>query len=337
MARTEDDHTTGAGHADAVGPSSGAASSPLTAIPANALRGFAMGAADVVPGVSGGTVALVLGIYKKLISSIRNGSSAIGRLGRGDAKGALDALRAVEWVFLVSLLAGIGVAIVVLAGPIESLLADRPTEMAGLFLGLVAGSVVVAWRLVDQKDPTRVAVLVAAAVVTFLLLGLRASTSTDVEATGGDISPIVFFGAGAIAICAMILPGISGSFLLVTLGMYGAVIGAVNDRDVVVLAAFALGCAVGLGLFSQLLHWLLAKHAATVLAAMIGLMVGSLRVLWPWPDGVDSTLLGAPESPVLVPVLLAVVGFVVVVGFEWIARLVERRKVVDEIDEMESV
>lgn len=337
MARTEDDRTTGAGHADAVEQSPGAASSPMTSIPVNALRGFAMGAADVVPGVSGGTVALVLGIYRKLISSIRNGSSSIGRIVRGDVKGALDALRAVDWVFLVALLGGIGVAIVLLAGPIEKLLADRPAEMAGLFMGLVAGSVVVAWRLVDQKDATRVAVLFGAAVVTFLLLGLRASTSTDVEATGGDISPIVFFGAGAVAICAMILPGISGSFLLVILGMYGAVIGAVNDRDVVVLLAFALGCAFGLGLFSQLLHWLLSKHAATVLAAMIGLMVGSLRVLWPWPDGVDSTLLGAPQGAVLVPVLLAVVGFTVVVGFEWIARLVERRKVADEVEEMESV
>jgi putative membrane protein len=309
----------------------------LTSIPTNAARGFAMGAADVVPGVSGGTVALVLGIYKRLISSIRNGSSAVGRLGRGDGSGAAEALRAVDWVFLVSLLGGIGVAIVVLAGPIETLLEDRPSEMAGLFLGLVAGSVVVAWRLVDRKDGTRVAVAIGVAVAMFLLLGLRTSTSSDVEVAGADISPLIFLGSGAIAICAMILPGISGSFLLLMMGMYGAVIGAVNERDFLSLGAFALGAAVGLGLFSQLLHWLLSRHAATVIAAMTGLMLGSVRVLWPWPDGVNSTRLGAPAGSVVAPVLLALVGFVVVVGFDTLARHLEHRKIADEVDELESV
>jgi putative membrane protein len=123
-----------------------------------------------------------------------------------------------------------------------------------------------------------------------------------------------------LAICAMILPGISGSFILVMIGMYTEVLGAVNDRDIVSLGAFALGCVVGLALFSTFLNWALEHHHDLMMAAMVGLMLGSLRVLWPWPDGTDSTELHAPSDDVLVPVVLALVGFVVVVAIELIAH-----------------
>jgi putative membrane protein len=138
-----------------------------------------------------------------------------------------------------------------------------------------------------------------------------------------DPSWLVIFGAGAIAICAMILPGISGSFLLLMLGMYDFIISAVDERDFPVLGVFALGCVVGLALFSQVLDWALGNYHDIVVAAMVGLLIGSLRVLWPWPGGVDSTEIGSPTGSWWIPVVLAVLAAAVVVG---ITMVVERRK-----------
>ncbi len=273
-----------------------------------------MGAADVVPGVSGGTIALVLGIYERLVLSIRNGSTALGRLIKGDGRGAGDSIKKVDWGFLVPLLVGILLAILSLAHLIETLLKDHPEEMAGLFTGLIAGSVVIAWRLVKNWDATAITILIAVTVAMFVLLGLREGTS---DTTVGQLTnPAVwaFFLAGAVAICAMILPGISGSFLLVLLGMYGPVLEAVNDRALSTLVVLAAGMVLGLALFSQLLSWSLEHHHDKVVAALIGLMAGSLRVLWPWPDGLDSTVLGAPGSNLIPITLLGVVALIVVIG-----------------------
>jgi len=305
-------------------------------IPLTFVRGFLMGSADIVPGVSGGTVALVLGIYRRLVGAIRAGSSAIGHLLKLDVRGCVERLREVEWAFLLSLLAGIGAAVLALSHLIETLLEDHPEAMSGLFLGLVAGSVVIAWKLLERRDSARAVVMVVAALLTFVLLGLRGGTSEESVSQVTDPSLIVFFGAGALAICAMILPGISGSFLLVTMGMYSAVLSTVNERDVVPLAVFLLGCITGLALFSQVLHWALEHHYDTVMAALIGLMLGSLRVLWPWPDGVESTELGALEGPVLVPVLLAVLGAAVVLGFEVVSERLEHRSVEEEIEDLHA-
>ena len=281
---------------------------------AQAVRGFLMGAADIVPGVSGGTVALVLGIYHRLITNVRTGSSALGRFVRADLRGGFDKLREVEWLFLIPLGAGIGAAIVALSHTIERLLEDEPVNMAALFFGLVVGSIVIASTLVRSWDVQRFAVLGGVAVVAFVLLGLR---SGPVE----DPALWVFFGSGAIAICAMILPGVSGSFLLLMLGMYDTVLAAVTDRDISALGVFMLGAVVGLALFSQVLHWGLVNHERTVLAGLIGLMVGSLRVLWPWPDGTDGTEVSGPQGDWWVPVGLAVLGALVVVA---ITKLGER-------------
>jgi putative membrane protein len=306
-------------------------------IPFTVLRGFVMGSADIVPGVSGGTVALVFAIYHRLIDAIRTGSRALGRFLRLDLRGGVELLRTVEWGFLLPLLAGIGLAILTLSHLIERLLEDAPVEMAGLFLGLIAGSVVIAWQLLRVRDGVRLAVLVTVGLLTFLLLGVREGTSEEAVSQATDPALWAFFGAGAIAICAMILPGVSGSFLLVTIGMYGPVLGAVNDRDLPAVGAVALGCVVGLALFSQVLHWALNEHYDTVMAALVGLMVGSSRVLWPWPGGVDSTALASPSEPVVVPVLLAVAGFVVVVAVNELAKRLERRTAEDEAAEVRSV
>jgi putative membrane protein len=208
--------------------------------------------------------------------------------------------------------------------------------MAGLFLGLVAGSVVIAWGLLTHRTARNAAILVVAAAVFFVLLGLSGGVTEDAVDQVDSPALWILFGAGAIAICAMILPGVSGSFLLVVMGMYGAVLGAVTDRDLASLAAFGLGCLVGLAAFSQVLHWALEHHYDTVMAVLIGLMLGSLRVLWPWPGGVESTELSAPGTggAVLVPVLLALFGLVVVLGIDWVGHRLEHRNASDDVEDL---
>ena len=281
----------------------------------NVVRGFLMGSADVVPGVSGGTVALVLGIYERLVAEIHAGSAALGLGLRGRFAEMRRRLGDVEWGLLIPLLVGIGLAVVSLAAVIDRLLEEQPQNTAAVFFGLVLGSIVIAWRLVRRWDSVRFGVGAAVAIVAFVVLGLRGEAVTDP-------SLVLFLGAGSIAIVAMILPGISGSFILLMLGMYQAVLDAVNDREVAVIVVFLVGAVIGLAAFSTLLHHLLTTHHDTVMAALIGLMLGSLRVLWPWPDGADTAALSSPTEP-LVPTLLALAGLVVVLGIGWFAA--ERR------------
>lgn len=291
----------------------------------NAARGFAMGAADIVPGVSGGTIALILGIYERLIASVRTGARSLGRLGRGDLSGFVAQLKAIEWTFIIPLLVGIGGALVALSSIIDRLLTDEPQAMAGLFFGLVVASIFVAAKLMHQRDGLRMAVLGVVAVVAFFVLGLQ---------SGAVASPpaIAFFFTGAIAICAMILPGISGSFLMLMLGMYAAFVGAVHDRELTNLVLFAAGAVVGLAVFSTLLSWILEHHRDTLLAGLIGLMAGSLRVLWPWPNGVGAieseadeivkgTVMDLPADfgEAWLPILLAVIAFTAVMTINTLA------------------
>ena len=282
-----------------------------------------MGAADIVPGVSGGTVALVLGIYERLIGNVRTGARALKQLLTGDIAGFTITIRKIEWVWLVTLLVGILTAVAALSSILETLLTDHPQSMAGLFFGLVVGTVWIAWNLLDRVDAIAAAIIAGVAIALFFVLGLREDTEVA-EGTAEIVTrPFwVFFLVGAIAICAMILPGISGSFILVLLGMYTEVLGAVNDRDLVSLASLTLGCVVGLALFSTLLNWLLEHFRTWVIAAMIGLMLGSMRVLWPWPNGTFTTSLGAPSDPVLLPIALALAGAAVVVGVELVSSRV---------------
>jgi putative membrane protein len=279
-----------------------------------------MGAADIVPGVSGGTVALVLGIYERLVHNVHTGAEALKALVTGKPNEFVSTLKQVEWVWLLSLLAGVLAAVAVLSSILEDLLHDHPVRISGLFFGLVAGSLTVAWRLIGTKGDAEWAVGLAIAVALFLVLGLRSDTEVA-EGTAEVVtqSTWVFFFAGALAICAMILPGISGSFILVLIGMYTEVLGAVNDRDALVLGAFALGCVVGLAFFSSILDWSLEHHHDLVMAAMAGLMLGSLRVLWPWPNGTQTTDLARPGDDVVWPIILAVAGAALVVIVERVA------------------
>lgn len=285
---------------------------------ATLVGGLLMGSADIVPGVSGGTIALVIGIYERLVAQVRTGASVLASTVRGDVRTAVGDVRMIQWRFILPLGIGILAAIGLLSSALEHLLEEQPVVLSGLFLGLVAGSVVVAFREFEEPVGGReVAIMAVTAVAVFALLGLRGGRIDDP-------SLLVFFGGGAVAICAMILPGISGSFILLLLGLYDAVIGAVSGLDLAVVAVVGLGAVLGLALFSTLLHWLLANHHALVLATLIGLMAGSLRVLWPWPagpDGVGDTRLGAPGDQLLPTIGLAVVGFLLVLV---IARLGDR-------------
>ena len=275
-----------------------------------------MGASDVVPGVSGGTVALVLGIYGGLVGNISTGSKALGRLCRGDVSGFIDGLKAVDWLFLIPLVAGIGAAVVVLAGIIETALHDHPEAMAGLFFGLVIGSIVVARGLLKAPTVEHAIIALAVGAVLFGLLGFQSGPIAEPGA-------ITFIVAGSLAICAMILPGISGSFILLMIGMYSAVLNAVDERIFSEIALVGVGAIIGLALFSSFLTYLLDNFHDRVMAVLIGLMIGSLRVLWPWPNGVgiiepeeviSGTGLGLPNgAPTLLPIVLAVASAIAVV------------------------
>ena len=218
------------------------------------------------------------------------------------------------------LVIGILIAVVTLASVIVTQLEENPEEMAGIFFGLVAASTVIAWRLLKERTSRRLMVMVGIAFIVFVMLGWQAGPVADP-------SPLAFLGAGMVAICAMILPGISGSFLLLMLGMYGAVIHAVDDRAFGDAAVFAIGAVVGLALFSTLLGWLLDSAFDWVMAVLVGLMLGSLRVLWPWPNGVgvisenddeivSGTALDWPAGDEWVgPTALAIVAAAVVLSF----------------------
>jgi putative membrane protein len=282
-------------------------------------RGFAMGSADVVPGVSGGTVALVTGIYERLVSTISDGSRVLESFVRGKYRRGLRQLGALDWWFLVPLVAGAVAAVLTLAGVLERSLADHPVRMAALFLGLIAGTIAIAWRMIVRPRPLHGGLVLGVGALFFALFGLQSSTI-------GDPSLVGFFGSGLLSIVAFILPGISGSFILLSIGMYQAVIGAVADRDLVVIVVFGLGAIIGLAVFSRVLHRLLDRHHDIVVSVLVGLMVGSLRILWPWPnglgdeDGRGATVLGAPHEDVLVPVVLIVAGAAVVLVIAELAR-----------------
>jgi len=283
-------------------------------------RGFVLGAVDLVPGVSGGTAALVLGIYRHLISSLHHISKTATRMLRGDLSGAKHGVRRIPALWLGGLGLGILTMVFLLAGPLEYALTNHPVALAGLFFGLIIAAVILCWRQLYSTTPLTFALVGMAAVATFFLLGLSPAS------TGAASEPPalwVYFFAGAVAICAMILPGISGSFLLVLMGMYVHVLAAVATRDFLILGIFVVGCATGLALAASGLNWLLARYHDLVLASMIGLMIGSVRLLWPWPSGLGGTELALPTlSTFWLPVLLGVSGFALVMGADLLARKV---------------
>jgi putative membrane protein len=273
-------------------------------------QGLLMGAADVVPGVSGGTMALIVGVYTRLVGSISAFFSAAAVGVRGDRAGARRRFGEVEWGLVIPLATGIVTAIVIGSRVIPGLLETYPAQARGLFLGLVAASVAIPWLRMDRPGAREAAIVVVAAVVAFLLVGLpRAATA--------DPSLPRVFASAAVAICAMILPGVSGAFLLEVLGIYAPTLIALRELNVPYVATFILGALVGIGAFAKLLSWLLAHHTNTTMAALVGLMAGSLRALWPWQAEDRTLLTPGPGDPVVPVVLLALAGFAFVSLLTW--------------------
>lgn len=282
---------------------------------AHGLGGFCIGTADLVPGVSGSTVAVLFGVYERLLRSVRGVAGAAGSALRGDLRSAASHLRRIDWALAIPIVAGALVALGTLARAIEWLLEHRAESTAGAFAGLVGAAVVVAARAVRPWRTARIAVCVGVAGLSGWLFGLSATPIAEP-------APAVWFGAGVVGVCAMILPGVSGAFALLIIGLYAPAIDAVSDRDWSPIGLIAAGAVVGALAFSWLLSLVLDRHRDPVMAAMVGLMLGSLRVLWPWPNGVgllsgsgeviSGTGLAWPAGgEALWPVVSAVVAFAV--------------------------
>ena len=275
-------------------------------LPLHFAQGLLMGGADVIPGVSGGTVALIIGIYERLIDSIRALATAAVAAARGDGSGARELVRRVEWSLVIPLGLGIVTAIAIGSVVILPLLDRYPAQMRGLFFGLIAASLIVPWRRIGRHDTATSTLMVGAAVIAAVLVGLPPSEVAEPSL------PLVF-ACAAVAICAMILPGVSGAFLLLVLGVYDATLHAVSGLDLAYIGVFVAGAALGLGIFSRLLSYLLHSHHDLTMAALVGLMAGSLRALWPWQT--ETRGLQAPPADVgavMVVIALALVGFAAV-------------------------
>jgi len=238
------------------------------------LRGMAMGAADLVPGVSGGTVALITGIYDKLLQSIS--AVSLGLVSTWKNEGIQGVWKALNAPFLIALAAGIGTSIVTLSGLLHHLLEHHKAGLFAFFFGLVAASIPLVGREITQRNATTAALFIAGAAMTF---GVGSLPPLQVEP-----SLVYLFACGAVAACAMILPGISGSFILLLLGVYSTVIGALKAFDLLLIATVGAGAICGLLGFSKGLKSLLARARNQVMAALTGLLLGSLQALWPWKE-----------------------------------------------------
>jgi len=244
------------------------------------VRGFCMGASDVVPGVSGGTMAFILGIYEELIDSIKAIDLGVIRLLLSLKVSA--ALERVPWRFLLSVLTGILLAVFSLARGIAWMLENKPVLIWSFFFGLVLASVWMVSKRISRWSVGTAVAIGATAVGAYLLVGL-------VPAQTPNEYWFIFL-SGAIVICAMILPGISGSFILVLLGKYQYILSAVNNRDVLTLGIFAVGAALGIVTFARILSWLFKHYHNLTIAMLTGLMLGSLRKVWPWKETIRTML-----------------------------------------------
>lgn len=237
------------------------------------LKGVAMGASDIVPGVSGGTMAFIMGIYQELIDSIR----AVGQppfLRALFQFNIRKIFEIVNWKFLLALLIGIGTAVVTLSSGLEWLLENQPVYLWSFFFGLVLASVYTVSKRINQWRPPLLLILGLATLAAFFLVGaVPLDTPNDWW---------FLFLSGALAICAMILPGISGAFILVLLGKYQFVLSAVNSRDIISIGIVGIGAVIGLVTFAQIIGYFFKRYHDYTIAALTGLMIGSLRKIWPW-------------------------------------------------------
>jgi putative membrane protein len=300
------------------------------------IKGMAMGAADVVPGVSGGTVAFVTGIYDEFLNALRSIRPATLALLFREGPGS--AWRAINGNFLLAVVAGIATSLFTFAGIISYCLATYPLLVWSLFFGLIFASSVYMFRQLERRGALELACL---------LVGLAFAWGVSiVRPTEFPPHDWMLFFAGALAICAMILPGISGSFILLLIGAYPLFLHALKTPDLIMLGYFMAGCVTGLLLFSHVLGWLLGHFRSQTLAVLTGFLFGSLSVIWPWKQVMSTRINSKGEtvpfiqdnvwpaqfeaasgvdSQWLTCLLMMALGCLLVWGIEWIAGLMARK------------
>ena len=248
------------------------------------IKGMTMGAADIVPGVSGGTIALIAGIYERLINALSSIGPSLWHIFRADGgmKGLLAVWRQVDATFLLCLVAGIATSLVTLAGGIKYLLDNEPLLIWSFFFGLVIMTVVILLTEITRWTVARAGLFLLGAVAAVIISSLPILSTTP--------SLPYLFVAGAIAICAMILPGISGSFILLLMGAYDTVLEAVHTFNLTIVLTLMAGMVTGLLLFTRMLKWLLSRYYQATLALLTGFIAGSLVKVWPWKTDALGTL-----------------------------------------------
>ncbi|BCY28694.1 DUF368 domain-containing protein [Flavobacterium okayamense] len=304
------------------------------------LKGLAMGAADVVPGVSGGTIAFISGIYQELINSInRINLDVIKHLRQNGLKATWGAING---NFLLALGIGIATSLFTFSIIITNLLKIQPILVWSFFFGLVLASILFIWKEITHWSPKSIISLLIGTILSFYI--------TIAEPTHSPDSYIFLFLSGFIAIIAMILPGISGAFILLLIGSYATIFGSFNDiknglisgnfdvisTAILKLGTVALGALLGLKLFSKVLTWMFAHHKNTTLALLIGFMIGSLNKIWPWKEVLETRLNSHGETvpfiersilpqnfdgepKIILAIIMVIIGFLLIFGLEKIA------------------
>lgn len=310
-----------------------------------AVKGACMGAADVIPGVSGGTIAFIMGIYDEFVGSL---ASINGEALKLLLKGRFSAFwKHINGSFLLSLVAGIGISVIALAGLMQMLLSDFPIQTWAFFFGLIVASSlfiirgISGWKLRDGL-----------LLIFGVALGAVICTLSPTQTPDGLW---FIFLSGALAICAMILPGISGSFILLILGKYQYIMGCISGlvsgvdftRNLLILGVFGLGAIIGILSFTRFLHWLLARWKKETMIVLAGFIIGSLVKIWPWtnaeaivlsqfpelaasgeslPAEIISQYMASADLHIGGAVLFALIGFCLVTGIEMASKLVSRKK-----------
>ncbi len=288
------------------------------------LKGMAMGVAELVPGVSGGTIAFVAGIYEEFITAINSVNlSLLQTLKKEGFKAAWEKLNG---NFLLALFLGMMISIFSFAKLISWLLINQPIPLWSFFFGLVVASVFMVAKAVHKWNFIKVIIFLIGAAGAFYITTLPPSANSE--------GLFFIFLSGALAICAMILPGISGSFILVLLGSYKTVLDAVHERDFKIIIIFSLGCLFGLLSFAKLLKWMFNNYKDITLALLTGFIMGSLNKIWPWKTILDTRTYGDKvitidknvlpsafegEPQVLFAIVAAIVGFALIFTLEKLA------------------
>ncbi len=288
-------------------------------------KGMAMGAADVVPGVSGGTIAFISGIYEELITSINSINASLLQTLRKD--GFKIFWRELNGNFLVALFTGIFISLFSLAALVSWLLENQPILLWSFFFGLVLASVFFVGKAIEKWKLGTILAFVTGTIIAYFITQLPPNE---------NITSLPFlFLSGAVAVCAMILPGISGAFILVLMGSYKPILDAVHERDFKIVAVVALGAIVGLLSFAKLLKWMFSNYKNVTLALLTGFILGSLGKIWPWKKVLQTRVFGDKIIPlkelnispfamegdnqIIAAVILAIFGFSLIFILEKLA------------------